>query len=65
MCLMDNAVQYCIRYGRIREEAMPLIRRILAGDQQGTRPHAPINHIKQHMGRLHGHATDTEVIKYQ
>ena len=52
---MDDTIQYRIGKGRIREQSVPLRPRILAGDQQRTATHTPVDNIEQHVpdGKIH------------
>ena len=46
---MDDAIQYRIGKRRIREQSVPLCPRILAGDQQRSAAHAPVDDIEPHV----------------
>lgn len=49
MGLMHHEIQHSIRNSWIGEEAMPLVYRVLAGNQQRTVAHASVYNIQEAM----------------
>ena len=60
---MHDPIEYRISGRRGRKEAMPLVGRILARDEQRTSAHAPVNDFQQYVRHLRAHVADAEVIE--
>lgn len=60
---MHHAIKDRIGDGRVGEEVVPIIGRVLARYQEGPSPHAPIDYrITCDLG---AHLTDSEVVQHQ
>lgn len=65
MRLMYHAIKNGVSDRRIREEAMPILRGVLAGQKKRPRAHSPVSHVQQDLGRCGRHLADTKVIEDQ
>ena len=65
MGLMDNSVKNCICDCRISEQVVPLVLRILAGDQERPVLRLLIDNLKQKRPQLSIYSTDTQIINNQ
>lgn len=65
MSLMHHAIKNRIRDGWIREKTVPVVRGVLACQQQRSRSHAPVGNIEQDLCCGWGHFPDSKVIKDQ
>lgn len=59
---MDDPVENCVGDRRIREEAVPLIGRVLTGDEQRAAAHSSVDDIEKYLGDVARDFAQSEIV---